>query len=325
MAVYTKVCEADLKRYLSGYDLGTLVTYQGIAEGIENSNYLIRTDKGRYILTLFEKRTNPADLPYFMALKTHLAGHGFACPKPFADKHGVVVGSLAGRHSVIVSFLEGASTLRPSAQNARDFGGTIATMHQALSGFNMDRANTLTHAHWVDMWFALRPKCADLFPDLVPLVDAAEEKLTSWETVTSALPMGTIHADLFLDNVFFHNNACSGFIDFYFACTDVLAYDLAIALNAWAFDERPKNAIVYQADVGGGILQAYSKTRTLSDAEKAAFPMLMQGAALRFFLTRLADWGASPEGAVVNEKDPLPFAQRLAFALGTKSVQDYGL
>jgi homoserine kinase type II len=319
MAVYTDVGADDLGRFLSGYDLGVLLSYKGIAEGVENSNFLVHTGRGNFILTLYEKRVAANDLPFFLALMEHLAKRGLTCPLPVHNKAGEVLGALAGRPAAIVTFLDGLWIRRPSTKHCAAVGAALAKLHLAGADFPMQRPNSLS----VDGWRRLVAQ-ADGRADSVQegLAKTIADEFAHLEKAWPRnLPKGVIHADLFPDNVFFLGDELSGLIDFYFACTDMLAYDLAVCLNAWCFE--PDHS--YNVTKGRAMLQAYAQVRALSDAEREALPLLARGAALRFLLTRLVDWLAVPEGALVKPKDPLEYVRKLRFHQSLKSVRDYGL
>lgn len=319
MAVYTDVSADDLTRFLAGYDLGKLLSYKGIAEGVENSNFLVHTERGNFILTLYEKRVAAGDVPFFLALMEHLANRGINCPLPVHNRSGQVLGHLAGRPAAIVTFLDGLWIRRPSNKHCAAVGAALAKLHLAGADFKMRRANALS----VDNWRALYRQ-ADGRADAVQdgLAGTIGGELDHLEKAWPRdLPTGVIHADLFPDNVFFLGDELSGLIDFYFACIDTLAYDLAVCLNAWCFE--PDHS--YNVTKGRAMLQAYAQVRALSAEEREALPILARGSALRFLLTRLVDWLAVPEGALVRPKDPLEYFRKLRFHQSLKSVCDYGL
>jgi homoserine kinase type II len=319
MAVYTDVSAEDLGRFLAGYDLGELLSYKGIAEGVENSNFLIHTGTGHYILTLYEKRVAAGDVPFFLALMEHLAKRGITCPQPVKNRGGESLGTLCGRPAAIVTFLDGMWMRRPDAGNCAAVGEALAQMHLAGADFAGRRNNALSVGGWRPL-FEQAAERADSVQQ--GLRAAIEEELGSLEKTWPAdLPQGVIHADLFPDNVFFLNDRLSGLIDFYFACTDTLAFDVAICLNAWCFE--PDHS--YNVTKGRNLLSAYIKTRSLSDAELAALPLLARGAAMRFLLTRLVDWLNVPPGALVKPKNPLEYFRKIRFHQKASSVRDYGL
>ncbi|MBR9835380.1 MAG: homoserine kinase [Alphaproteobacteria bacterium] len=320
MAVYTSVSDADLNTFLADYDIGEAVSFKGIAEGVENSNYYLETTTGRYILTLFEKRANPQDLPYFIALKQHLAAHGFACPTPVAARDGQALRTLAGRPSVIVTFLTGMSPKRPSARQCRALGKGLAELHAAARDFPMQRANGLGPASWPNLWQGRAETAEQLQSGLAALIEGDLEAISKANPQSLNLPRGTIHADLFPDNAFFLGDLFSGAIDFYFACTDALVYDLAICLNAWAFEPNGD----YNFSKGRNLIAGYESVRPLEPVEREALPVLARGAALRFFLTRLVDWRDTPADALVKPHDPLDYAVRLAFHRRVVGPADYG-
>lgn len=320
MAVYTTVTDADLNAFLAEYDLGDALSLKGIAEGVENSNYFLETTTGRYILTLFEKRADPADLPYFIALKQHLAANGYACPLPIAAKDGMALRTLAGRPAVIVTFLKGLSPRVPTARQCRELGAGLAQLHAASADFNMTRPNSLGPASWPTLWTGRAAEAEALEPDLAAKIDDDLTTIAAAKTLSNDLPRGTIHADLFPDNAFFLGERFSGAIDFYFACTDALAYDLAICLNAWAFEANGD----FNYSKGANLIAGYESVRSLTQAERNALPLLCRGAAMRFFLTRLIDWSDTPADALVKPKNPLDCAARLRFHRAVKDAGDYG-
>jgi len=320
MAVYTTVSDAALAAFLVEYEIGEAVSFKGIAEGVENSNYYLETTTGRFILTLFEKRTDAADLPYFIALKQHLAARGFACPQPVAACDGTALRELAGRPAVIVTFLSGLSPKQPNARQCRALGAGLAQMHQAASDFTQTRENNLGPASWPALWAGREAIADGLQAGLAGLIASDLAAINEAKPQSLNLPRGTIHADLFPDNAFFLGDAFTGAIDFYFACTDALAYDLAICLNAWAFEADG----TYNFSKGANLIAGYERVRALEPEERDALPVLARGAALRFFLTRLVDWSETPADALVKPHDPLVFAARLIFHRSARGVGDYG-
>tara|TARA_R110001599_G_scaffold3558_1_gene19615 strand:- start:2073 stop:3059 length:987 start_codon:yes stop_codon:yes gene_type:complete len=327
MAVYTQVSDEALAAFLAEYDLGKPLAFKGIAEGVENSNYYLETTTGRYILTLFEKRVKADDLPYFIGLKLHLAAKGYPCPEPIMGKDGTALRMLEGRPAVIISFLEGLSPRRPNIAQCRALGEGLGRMHVALSDFPMTRENALGPASWPRLWKG-REAGADALQDgLAALVTADLDDIAQADPDALPLPRGTIHADLFPDNAFFLGDNFSGAIDFYFACTDALVYDLAVCLNAWAFEDGmagESSGLQYNFSKGAALIAGYESVRPLEPVERDALPVLARGAALRFFLTRLVDWTDTPEGALVKPKNPLEYAGRLAFHRKVTSAAGYG-
>lgn len=321
MAVYTTVPDHALDAFLSDYDIGRARAFKGIAEGVENSNYYLETDQGRYILTLFEKRVHRADLPYFIALKRHLAGKGFPCPQPIPARDGDALRVLEGRPAVIISFLDGLSPKAPSPAQCRALGAGLAELHLALEDFSETRANALGPAGWIKLWKGRAGDADALEPGLGALIDRDIADTAAARTISAQLPRGTIHADLFPDNAFFLGDTFCGAIDFYFACTDALAYDLAVCLNAWAFE--PDAA--YNYSKGRALISGYQSVRPLEPAEVDALPLLCRGAALRFFLTRLTDWVSTPTDALVKPHNPLDYAARLRFHRSVEEPANYGL
>lgn len=319
MAVYTDVAADELAQFLEGYDIGELLSYKGIAEGVENSNFLLHTSKGAFILTLYEKRVATDDLPYFLSLMAHLAARGVSCPQPAKNRKGEVFGTLSGRPAAIINFLEGVWPRRPNAAHCVGVGEALAKLHIAGRDFPLVRKNPLSVAGWRPLFDRAAP-CADsiqhgLRDFLASELDYLEAR---WP---NDLPEGVIHADLFPDNVFFLGEKLSGLIDFPFACNDILAYDAAICLNAWCFE--PDHS--FNVTKARAFLGAYNRGRKLSQAEEDALPLLARGAALRFLLTRLVDFLNVPPGALVKPKDPLEYVRKLRFQQGVASMRDYGV
>ena len=318
MAVYTDVIAEDLQKFLVSYDIGDLLAYKGIAEGVENSNFLLHTTRGYFILTLYEKRVAASDLPFFLGLMEHLAGRGLTCPQPVKNRDGAALGRLAKRPTAIVTFLDGMWIRRPSAAHCAALGAALAQLHLAGADFAMTRKNALSVEGWRALYEVAHERCDDVQPGLAK---AIENELSYLEQHwPRALPQGVIHADLFPDNVFFLGDTLSGLIDFYFACTDTLSYDIAICLNAWCFE--PDHS--FNVTKGRAMLQAYAKVRPLRGQERAALPLLCRGAALRFLLTRLVDWLEVPANALVRPKDPLEYHRKLRFHQSVSNAGDYG-
>jgi len=319
MAVYTDVSAEDLADFLADYDLGELLSYKGIAEGVENSNFLVHTTAGYFILTLYEKRVAPEDIPFFLALMEHLAARGLTCPQPVKNQTGDMLGWIAGRPAALVTFLDGMWIRRPTASHCAALGEALAQLHLAGADFPMRRRNALSADGWRPLYVASAAGADTVQPGLR---EAIEKELTLLEGAwPSGLPEGVIHADLFPDNVFFLGEKLSGLIDFYFACTDTLTYDIAICLNAWCFE--PDHA--YNVTKGRALLQGYVAARPLSIEERVALPLLSRGACLRFLLTRLVDWLNVPPGALVRPKDPLEYLRKLRFHRAVGGVRDYGI
>jgi len=306
MAVYTDITDEELEGLLADFDLGAPLAFKGIAEGVSNSNFLLETDKGLYILTVYERRVEERDLPYFLNLTHHLFEQGFPSATPVADRAGKMLKHVRAKPCAIFTFLPGLSVRRPTAAHCREAGAGLAWLHVASEGFTGRRQNTLGHEHWARMFHPLRKAAEQLKPGLAETIEG--DLATFAASWPGGLPEGVIHADFFPDNVFFQDGRFAGAIDFYFACHDQLAYDIAVALNAWCFESDGS----FNLTSARALIAGYESRRRLSDAERAALPMLAHGAAMRFFLTRLADWGSTPEGALVRPKDPLEYERKLA-------------
>jgi homoserine kinase type II len=319
MAVYTDVSEGELETFLREYPAGRLLSYKGIAEGSENSNFLLHTSEGSFILTLYEKRVDIEDLPFFLGLMHHLAGKGISCPLPVERHDGKPFGTLAGRPAALITFLEGMWMRRPTAGHCREVGKALAEMHVAGMDFPLSRPNALAMDGWRKLWRGSHERADEVEKGLAAEVDADFALFESdWP---QDLPAGIIHADLFPDNVFFLGDKLSGVIDFYFACNDFYAFDVATCLNAWCFEKD----FSYNLTKGRALLSAYQAVRPLSEAEKDALPLLARGSALRFMLTRLYDWLTIPDGALVQKRDPVEYIRRLRFHRAVRSPSEYGL
>ena len=319
MAVYTDVSFEDLEGLLAGYDIGVPLSFKGIAEGVENSNFYLQTDRGAYILTLYEKRVRMEDLPFFLGLMEHLAAHGLNCPQPLRNKDGQVWGMLKGRAAAILTFLNGISLRRPEAAHCAAAGGALAWLHAASQGFALARPNALSVPGWRELAATTAARADEVQDGLAGLI---AESLRDLERLwPQDLPTGIIHADLFPDNVLFMQDKVSGLIDFYFACNDMLAYDLGVTLNSWCFETDG----AYNITKGKALIAAYQASRPLTPGEIAALPVLMRGVALRFLLTRLYDWLNHDSNALVRPKDPREYSKKLRFHLAVKHAGEYGL
>lgn len=305
MAVYTQVGPVELDQFLDRYSIGAAQSLEGIAEGIENSNFRLVTDQATYILTLFEKRANPDDLPYFLALMEHLAKKGVTCPLPIKDKTGRSLATLMGKPATIVSFLNGRPVQPITADSCYQVGVLLANMHIATMDFEGHRINDLGLEHLRTLFGRLGSRANEVQDGLADLIDL--ELTTLAKQWPNHLPKGTCHADLFHDNVLFANGQLSGVIDFYFAATDILAYDLGVTILSWtASVDGPIDPDLMQAMIDG-----YDSVRPLSHEERDALPLLMRGAAMRFMLTRLHDWVHRVRGAMGIIKDPLEYLRKL--------------
>ncbi len=319
MAVYTEVGDDEIEAFIRQYDIGEPVSCKGIAEGVENSNYLLQTDRGTFILTLYEKRVAEADLPFFLGLMEHLAQAGIACATPVHGRDGAALRRLAGRPAAIVTFLRGMWPRRVLPLHCQQVGAVLAQFHRAGASFATKRPNALALAGWRTLFEGCRARADNVKKGLADELKRELDVLS--ERWPADLPEGVIHADLFPDNVFFLGDKLSGIIDFYFACNDFLAYDLAICLNAWCFEIDGS----FNTTKARAMVRAYDKERRLTPAEIEALPLLAQGSALRFLLTRLYDWLHTPKGALVKPKDPLEYLKKLRFHREVKTAAAYGL
>ena len=318
MAVYTDVSFEDLETLLTDYDVGSPRSFKGIAEGVENSNFHLQTDRGGYILTLYEKRVSADDLPFFLGLMEHLAKHGIACPQPVRSKAGKNWINLNGKPAALLTFLDGVSLRKPEVSHCVHAGEALAKLHAAGAGFKLTRQNSLSVTGWKKLAQDTRGKADSVQAGLATLIQSTLDEFEAWPL---NLPAGVIHADLFPDNVLFMDGRISGLIDFYFACNDAFAYDIAVMLNAWCFEQDG----AYNITKGKSLLSAYRQHRELIPEEAAALPILARGAALRFLLTRLYDWLNPDPAALVRPKDPRDYIKRLRFHRNVRSASEYGL
>jgi homoserine kinase type II len=309
MAVYTQVGAEAVAALLKRYDAGDLIALKGIAEGVENSNYFVETTTSQFILTLYENRVDPQDLPFFFALLDHLHIAGCKVPRFIADRDGVWLQEICGRPACLIEFLSGVSVSEPSAAQAQATGAALGQMHTALAGFNLVRPNILG----IDAWADFAAKCSDADYDSIASGLAsrvAQECAFLTQNWPRHLPVAAIHADLFPDNVLMLGDSVSGLIDFYFACNDIRAYDIAVTHSAWSFSGDGRH---YNPAVGSALLAGYADSHGIDEATRLALPTLMRGACLRFLLTRCYDWINTPASAIVTRKDPLAFLRRLDF------------
>lgn len=319
MAVYTEIDDEELAGFVAQYDIGTATGLKGIAEGVENTNYLLQTDRGSYILTIYEKRVDPDDLPFFLGLLDHLSNKGVPCPPTIHGRDGKALRHVAGKLAAVQTFLRGIWPKRPQAAHCGEVGAALARMHLAGLDYPASRPNELSVDGWAELVAATAVRADEVAKGLAGEIATEYEYLSAnWPR---DLPTGVIHADLFPDNVFFMGDKLTGLIDFYFACTDALAYDLAICLNAWCF-ERGGEFNITKAQ---RLISAYREVREVSAAELAALPLLARGSALRFLLTRLYDWLNQVDGAMVKPKDPMEYLQKLRFHQRIEGPGAYGL
>lgn len=317
MAVYTHVDDRTLRQFLDNYSVGQPILFKGIAEGVENSNYLLETEKTRLILTLYEKRANPDDLPYFLDMMEHLADAGLPAPLPIRDKNGVALQTLMDRPTCLISFLKGVSVDVPDEDHCAALGTTLAAMHTVFEGFKETRENDLSLSGWQTLAEKTSSRADEVKQGLGGLIENEIGYLKDhWP---ANLPTGTIHADLFPDNVLFTDHDITGLIDFYFGCTDMYAYDLAVCINAWCFNEQHR----FVPEKAKRLVEMYDAARPMTGEEVKALPTLCRGAAMRFLLTRLYDWLNPVEGAVVRPKDPLDYLARLRFHQNVKDAAAY--
>ena len=320
MAVYTKLSEKLLNEFLTKYDLGNLLNHEGIKEGIENTNYFIETEKGKFILTLYEKRVDVKDLPFFISLMKNLYDKNFPSPNPIINKNGNYISEILGKKAAVVSFINGKAKKNLSPDDCYSVGVSTAKMHLITKNLNGKRENKLSINSWGEIYNKVKKDCSKIHPNLP---SAIEKNLNEIEKDwPKNIPSGIIHADLFPDNIFFNGNELSGFIDFYFSCNDFYAFEIAICLNALCFEGKKEN-LSFNVTKAKKFIDGYSDIRNLSDNEKNSLKILCKGAAIRFLLTRVFDYLNLIEGAIVKIKDPVEYLKRLEFHESVKNYNDY--
>ena len=320
MAIYTKLSEEKVISIISNYNLGKMKKFEGIKEGIENTNYLVETDKGKFILTIYEKRVNNNDLPFFSKLMLELSNKNFICPKPILNKNNKYISNLDAKKFMLVSYLEGKSKTILSPNDCNSVGKQAARLHEITKNFNFKRNNDLSVDSWRKIFNQVKDKCNSIHPDLPKLIEInLKDVEKGWP---KNLPKGIIHADLFHDNIFFKNDNFSGFIDFYFSCIDFYAFEIAICFNALCFDGINEN-LSFNVTKAKKFFDGYDQVRKISDEEKKYIKVLSQGAALRFLLTRVFDSINMVDDAVVKIKDPIEYLKRLEFHKNSKNFEDY--
>jgi len=320
MAVYTKLSDQNLKSFLQKYNLGNLLNYKGIMEGIENTNYLIETDKGKYILTVYEKRIDEKDLPFFMGLMRNLFDAKFPSPEPIINKNGSYITNILNKKAAVVSFLKGKAKIELSPDNCYEVGINTAKLHSITKNLSIKRNNRLSIDSWRKIYEKVKKDCSKIHPNLTETIENNLNEIESnWP---SNIPSGIIHADLFNDNIFFEKNKLSGIIDFYFSCFDFYAFEIAVCLNALCFEGKKEN-LSFNVTKAKKFISGYCSIRNLSKDEKKSLKILCQGAAMRFLLTRVFDFLNLTEGAIVKIKDPIEYLKRLEFHNSVKSYEDY--
>ncbi len=320
MAVYTKLNKKEIDKILSDYNLGNLDSFEGIKEGIENTNYSLSIDNKKYILTVYEKRVKSEDLPFFSDLMSSLNKANFKCPAPISNKKNKTITDFKGKKLMIVSFLQGKAKQNLSPDNCRSIGIEIAKMHELTKNLALKRQNDLSVKSWRSLFEVVKGKCSKIHKDLPKLI---EENLDDVEkNWPKNLPKGIIHADLFHDNIFFDQDKFSGIIDFYFSCEDYYAFEIAICFNALCFDGLKSN-LSFNVTKAKNFIEGYTSVRSLTDEERESIKVLSQGAALRFLLTRVFDALNTVKGAIVKIKDPMEYLKRLEFHKKSKNYEDY--
>tara|TARA_X000001036_G_scaffold272936_1_gene253551 strand:- start:310 stop:1278 length:969 start_codon:yes stop_codon:yes gene_type:complete len=320
MAVYTKFDKKDIEEILSNYSIGKLKSFKGIQEGIENTNYYLLVEEKKYILTIYERRINPEDLPFFSELMTGLDNKNYKCPVPIINNKNVTISNYKGKKLMIVSFLEGKAKQILTPNDCKQVGVEVARMHEITKDFKIKRSNNLSVKSWRNLFNSIKDQCTKIDKDLPKLIES--NLIDVEKNWPKNLPSGIIHADLFSDNIFFQDKKFSGIIDFYFSCNDFYSFEIAICFNAFCFDGQ-KNNLSFNVTKAKNFIDGYSSIRKLSKEEKESIKVLSQGAALRFLLTRVFDALNTVEGAIVKIKDPLEYLKRLEFHKNSKNYEDY--
>ena len=320
MAVYTKLSENNLKDFFSKYNLGKLLKFKGIQEGIENSNYFVKTDSGKFILTIYEKRVEAKDLPFFMGLMKNIFNENFPSPEPIINKNGNYITEIFGKKAAVVSFLEGFSKKNLTPDNCHEVGIYTAKLHMITKNLNIKRTNRLSVNSWRLIYRKIQKDCSKIYPNLTKIIETNLDVIENkWP---KNIPCGIIHADLFPDNIFFKGNKLTGIIDFYFSCYDFYALEIAICLNALCFEGKNED-LSFNVTKAKKFIDGYSSIRKLTEEEKESLKILCQGAAMRFLLTRVFDYLNLTEDALVKIKDPVEYLKRLEFHDSVKNYQDY--
>ena len=320
MAIYTKLSENNLKDFFSKYNLGKLLRFKGIQEGIENTNYFVQMEKGKFILTVYEKRVEEKDLPFFMSLMRNLFDSNFPSPEPIINKNGSYITDILNKKAAVVSFLDGAAKKNLNPENCNEVGIQTAKLHLITKNLSGKRENKLSLNSWKKIYNSIKNKCSKIHPDLSKIIEKNLNEIESnWP---KKIPMGIIHADLFPDNIFFKDNKVSGIIDFYFSCNDFYAFEIAICLNALCFEGKNEN-LSFNVTKAKKFIDGYSSIKKLTENEKESLKILCQVAAIRFLLTRVFDYLNLTKGAIVKIKDPIEYLKRLKFHDSVKNYQDY--
>jgi len=320
MAIYTQLSENNLKEFFSKYNLGKIISYHGIKEGIENTNYFIQAEKNKFILTIYERRVDKKDLPFFIGLMKNLFNSNFPSPEPIINKNGSYITEILGKKAAVVSFLNGSTKKSLTPANCHDVGMNTAKLHMITKNLSVRRENRLSVSAWRKIYQKIKNDCSKIHKDLPLIIERNLDVIEkNWP---KNIPSGIIHADLFPDNIFFKNNKLTGIIDFYFSCYDYYAFEIAICLNALCFEGLNEN-LSFNVTKAKKFIDGYSSIRKLSEEEKKSLKILCQGAAMRFLLTIVFDYLNVIEGAIVKVKDPIEYLKRLEFHNNVNSYQDY--
>ena len=320
MAVYTKIPKKELDIFFNRYDLGKVKKFFGIKEGIENTNYFVQTEKNKFILTIYEKRVDEKDLPFFIGLMTNLNNSDFKCPKPIINRNGNYISEILGKKAAVVTFLEGNAKKILSPDNCYEIGVETAKLHKITQNLSLKRQNNLSLNSWSELFYKVEKDSSKIYKKLPETIKKSLEEIKkNWP---NDLPSGIIHGDLFPDNIFFKNNKFTGMIDFYFSCNDFYSFEIAICINALCFDGAKEN-LSFNVTKAKKFIKFYTSVRKLENNEKKYLKVLSQGASMRFLLTRVFDYLNLSKGAIVTVKDPVEYLKRLEFHNNVKSFEDY--
>ncbi len=318
MAVYTDISQNDLDQFLSLYNMEDVNSFEGIRNGVSNSNYLLFGKKNKYILTIFEEMTNDRDLPYFFQLMNHLNSKNIMCPKIIKDKSNNFSNILQGKQAAISSFLEGKSIEHIKPSHCAELGTMVAKFHNASNELKIYRENDLGVKKLETIIDSIEKISEKLNPSVMDIIHSEHEYL---KNITFDIPSGIIHADLFPDNIFFNKNKLSGIIDFYFACNDFYAYEIATCLNAWCFEQNNE----FNISKAKALLSNYNLHKKFSSEELECLPLLARASALRYLLTRLMDFHTRQDSELIIKKDPDEYLKKLKFHQSVDKSSEYGL
>ena len=319
MAVYTKINKKDISYINKKFEIDKIIKFKGIKQGIENTNYLLKSKNSKFILTIFEKRVSQKEIPFFMKLMDQLNNFKINCPKPLKNKSGNYLIKIKNKTACIVSFLKGKDKKKLNLKNCYDIGKLIAQMHLSSKKIKLFRKNSMGIENLNPLLNSIKFKSKKFINLEKFLRNNFKDIKKEWP---AGLPNGIIHGDLFIDNIFFKNNKLSGIIDFYFAANDYFMYEIAICVNALCFDKKNSKFLINKKKVKN-LIKGYESFRKISIKEKNSLNILCRGAAMRYFLTRLYDYTNTPKTALIKIKDPREYYQKIVIHNNLKTYKDY--